>query len=119
MRQELTAKDKELEQQKESLQSNSNAQVAELEKCVVKMTEQRAKDKKEIETLKAAKKDQSLKMAKQAKENLMKQKELEGQLKESAQAISNLESQLQLSNQTGESQTVDLRNQLNQAQNTL
>ena len=75
-----------------SLQSNSNAQVAELEKRVVKMTEQRAKDKKEIETLKAAKKDQSLKMAKQAKENLMKQKELESHLKESSRRVNNLES---------------------------
>ena len=92
MRLELTAKDKELEQHKESLQNNSNAQVAELEKCVVKMTEQRAKDKKEIETLKAAKKEQSLKMAKQAKENLMKQKELESHLKESSQTVTNLES---------------------------
>ena len=46
--------------------------MAELEAMIRKLNEQRAKDKSDIDTLKAQKKEQSLKQAKSTKESMMK-----------------------------------------------
>ena len=83
MREEMSAKEDEYANK-----------MAEQKQMIDKLTQQRARDKNDIEVLKASKKEQSLKSAKQAKESLMKQKSVEQSLKSAKTKVSQLESQL-------------------------
>ena len=79
----------------ESDQINENSKkVEELEAVVQRLTNQRAKDKSDIDTLKTQKKEQSLKMVKSSKENMMKQKGVESNLKKSESQVAQLEQEL-------------------------
>ena len=75
LKSQIEAKDQELEQERIKIQSNQNEQAQALNDQISKLREANDKLKGDVDTLKAQKKEQSLKVAKQAKENLMKQKE--------------------------------------------
>ena len=75
MQAQLDAKDSKVESFKQELEADAMEQITALETQLLKSKELLQKAQGEVEGLKAQKKEQSIKMAKQSKENLMKNKE--------------------------------------------
>lgn len=72
---------------KNSMQEKTFETINALELSLEKLQEQATKAKGEISALKSQKKEQTLKVAKQAKDNLMKQKEQDKTLKQTQASL--------------------------------
>ncbi len=75
MQAQLDTREREIESFKQELETEAMEQISALETQLLKSHELLEKAQVDVEALKAQKKEQSLKVAKQAKENLMKHKE--------------------------------------------
>ena len=76
---------------KNSMQEKTFETINALELSLEKLQEQASKDKGEISALKLQKKEQTLKVAKQAKDNLMKQKEQDKTLKQTQASLAEVQ----------------------------